>query len=152
MSVLKSKRRPTSFLVITNFITMRKEITELIFRDFGYRPEKDENAEYHMWFAKMEHEKILKLLQDADRYIIMANSIFPAYSYEYSQRRELQNAAIGLCFDILQEFQYTIETLELDVNKFERYVGLIDSEIQLLRGWRQADNSKRKKLELNETK
>lgn len=80
----------------------------------------------------------------------MANSIFPAFSYEYNQRRELQNYAVGLCFDINQEFQYIIDALDLDINKFGESIELLDAEVDLLRVWRQSDNSKRKALEKKE--
>lgn len=147
MSVLKSKRKETTFKVITHFMEMRKLVTYLIYRQFTYKPKAtDTDAGFKEWVIKMEQEKVLKLLQEADRYITMANSIFPAYSHEYEQRRELQNCALGLCFDILQEFQYIIETLSLDIANFERYVTAITEEIRLIRGWRQSDNLKRKAL------
>lgn len=152
MSVIKAKRKPTPFRVITNFIQIRKSITELIYHSFKYKPRVGDDVEFCQWFIRMERDKIFKLLQEADRYIIMANSIYPAHVYEFEQRRELQNAALGLCFDILQEFQYILETLGIDINKYMIYVTAINEEIQLIRGWRQADNQKRKALQKQEEK
>lgn len=147
MSVIKAKRKVTPFGVITNFIQIRKDVTELIYQSFKYKPREGDDVDFCQWFIRMERDKIMKLLQDADRYIIMANSIYPVHIYEFEQRRELQNAALGLLFDILQEFQYILETLKIDINKYLIYVTAINEEIKLVRAWRQSDNRKRKALQ-----
>lgn len=125
MSVIKAKRKVTPFRVITNFIQIRKDVTDLIYHSFKYKPREGDDVDFCQWFIRMERDKIMKLLQDADRYIIMANSIYPVHIYEFEQRRELQNAALGLLFDILQEFQYILETLGIDINKYLIYVTAI---------------------------
>ena len=146
MSVVKSKRKETPFKVITNFMELRRTATMLIYDKFKYKAKDGDDVCFYDWFIKMEQTKMFQLLQDADRFMIMANSIYPAFSHEYEQRRELQNAALGLCFDILQELQYIIEILKVDINKYAQLVSLVNDQVQLIRGWRQADNGKRKAL------
>lgn len=50
------------------------------------------------------------------------------------------NRAIGACYSLKQELQYVIYTLPTDVNKFTHLAEMIDEEIRLLKGIRQADN------------
>lgn len=40
MSVVKSKRKESQFEVFHHFVKMRKKITDLLLRDFGYSYEK----------------------------------------------------------------------------------------------------------------
>ncbi len=42
MSVLKSKRKPSQFEVFHHLNKLRKEITDLLLRDFGYNAIKSE--------------------------------------------------------------------------------------------------------------
>lgn len=40
MSVVKSKRKPSSFEVFHHLVKLRKDITDFLLRDFGYSSEK----------------------------------------------------------------------------------------------------------------
>ena len=40
--------------------------------------------------------------------------------------------------------QYAIETLPVDVNKYLRFADMIQTEINLIKGWRKSDNKFRK--------
>jgi hypothetical protein len=46
----------------------------------------------------------------------------------------------------LQELQYTIETLPVDIQKYVRFTDSINKEINLLKGWRKADNKFKKQF------
>lgn len=59
---------------------------------------------------------------------------------ELVERRLHQDRAIGQCYRLTQELQYAIETLPVDVNKYLRFGELIQTEINLLKGWRKSDN------------
>lgn len=51
MSVPKGKRKESQFEVIKNFYKLRKEITDLLLRDFGYSQNKSEIIYASgMWF------------------------------------------------------------------------------------------------------
>ena len=56
------------------------------------------------------------------------------------ERRVQQDLAIGQCYRLVQELQYAIETLPVDVNSFLRFGEDIQREIDLIKGWRKSDN------------
>lgn len=50
MSVLKSKRKPSQFEVFHHLNKLRKDITDLLLRDFGYNAVKSEKR-LERWFG-----------------------------------------------------------------------------------------------------
>ena len=73
-------------------------------------------------------------------HVYTANSIYPTYYEELVERRVHQDLAIGQCYRLVQELQYAIETLPVDVNSFLRFGEDIQREIDLIKGWRKSDN------------
>ena len=169
MSVLKSKRKASQFEVFHHFYKMRKEVTDLLLRDFGYdynraenkvakmfggrsytelTPEEksrydrlmEKNRAFDEWFIEDERKVIVDCLRSIGENVFLANSIYPTYMEELIERRLYQDKAIGLCYRLAQELQYAIETLPVDVNKYLRFAEMIQTEINLLKGWRKSDN------------
>lgn len=168
MSVLKSKRKASQFEVFHHLYKMRKEITELLLRDFGYSFEKAakrldrkfgrpyeqlseaERERYDRtkvrweafddWFIYDQRQTIVDCLRGITREVYIANSIYPTCMEELVERRLHQDKAVGLCYDLTQELQYAIETLPVDVNIYPRFGEMIQTEINLIKGWRKADN------------
>lgn len=169
MSVLKSKRKASQFEVFHHFYKMRKEVTDLLLRDFGYdynraenkvakmfggrsytelTPEEksrydrlmEKNRAFDEWFIEDERKVIVDCLRSIGENVFLANSIYPTYMGELIERRLCQDKAIGLCYRLTQELQYAIETLPVDVNKYLRFAEMIQTEINLLKGWRKSDN------------
>lgn len=169
MSVLKSKRKASQFEVFHHFYKMRKEVTDLLLRDFGYdynraenkvakmfggrsytelTPEEksrydrlmEKNRAFDEWFIEDERKVIVDCLRSIGENVFLANSIYPTYMEELIERRLYQDKAIGLCYRLTQELQYAIETLPVDVNKYLRFAEMIQTEINLLKGWRKSDN------------
>lgn len=169
MSVLKAKRKPSQFEVFHHFYKMRKEITDLLLRDFGYDLERadskalkmfsgkpyeeltpEEKARYDKvkakneafveWFIHDERQVVVDCLRTIGEEIFVANSIYPTCMEELIERRIRQDRAVGQCYRLTQELQYAIETLPVDVNKYLRFADLIQTEINLLKGWRKSDN------------
>lgn len=169
MSVLKSKRKESQFEVFHHLYKMRKEVTDLLLRDFGYdyersvkkieksfggrKPEElseDEKTRYEyvtsknesfaQWFILDERKVITDCLRDITKEVFIANSIYPMYMEELVERRLHQDLAIGQCYRLTQELQYVIETLPVNVNKYLRFAEMIQKEIDLLKGWRKSDN------------
>ena len=56
MSVLKSKRKASQFEVFHHFYKMRKEVTDLLLRDFGYDLERAEKKAMKMFGDKTYEE------------------------------------------------------------------------------------------------
>ncbi len=169
MSVLKSKRKPSQFEVFHHYYKMRKEITDLLLRDFGFSQEKaerklkrqfseemtdDEKERYQKlverdrafdeWFITDERNTIMGYLRNLGMYVFSANNIYPQSQDELTQRRLYQERALGCCEMLSQELQYTIETLPVDVNKFTRFSDMIEEEIKLIKAWRKSDNKFKK--------
>ena len=169
MSVLKSKRKPSQFEVFHHLYKMRREITDLLLRDFGYSYEKAEKRllrrfngrEYrelnetereHLdkikqrldafddWFIYDQRQTIVNCLREITKEVYIANSIYPTCREELIRRRLHQEEAIGQCYRLVQELQYAIETLPVDVNTFMRFGQMVQTEINLIKGWRKSDN------------
>lgn len=170
MSVLKSKRKPSQFEVFHHLNKMRKEVTDLLLHDFGYDLDKavkkvettfggrpyeelspdekvryeklmEKNTAFAEWFIADERKVIVDCLRNITEEVYVANSIYPTYREELIERRVHQDRAVGQCYRLTQELQYAIETLPVDVNKYLRFAEMIQTEINLLKGWRSPTTS-----------
>lgn len=169
MAVLKSKRKASQFEVFHHLYRLRKDITDLLLRDFGYSFEKQEKnlvkrfggrtyenladfeklqydqlrqrwAAFDEWFIKDQRQIIVNCLRDITMHVYIANSIYPTCREELVQRRLHQDEAVGQCYRLVQELQYAIETLPVDVDAYLRFADNIQTEINLIKGWRKSDN------------
>lgn len=175
MSVLKSKRKVSQFEVFHHLYKTRKEITDLLLRDFGYDFERAEkrlekvfggkpydaltdeeknrydslkkkNEAFDEWFIADERQVIVDCLRSITESVFVANSIYPMYPEELVERRVHQDRAIGQCYRLTQELQYAIETLPVDIDKYLRFGELIQTEINLIKGWRKSDNKFKREI------
>ena len=169
MFVVKRKRKPSQFEVFHHLYKLRRDITDLLLRDFGYSFEKSEkklnkrfrNRSYEElsdsekqqydrlkarwkafdeWFIQDERKVIIDCLREITKHVYIANSIYPTVPEELIQRRLHQDEALGQCYRLTQELQYSIETLPVDVNIYTRFGEAIQTEINLIKGWRKSDN------------
>ena len=176
MAVIKRKRKESQFEVFHHFYKMRREITDLLLRDFGYSTRKSEkhlekmfagrpyeelnddekiryksrrsrDEAFQEWFILDQRKAIMDCLRNIQENVAMANSIYPYYMEELIERRLFQDRAIGQCNRLIQELQYAMETLPVDINKYLRFSDSIQREINLLKGWRKSDNKFVKKFE-----
>ena len=76
-----------------------------------------------------------------------ANNIYPLIMAEYEERRILQNSSINKFYEVLHEIQFIIESLGLDINKFERFSDLIGQQVSLIKNWRKSDNRFKREIE-----
>lgn len=126
MSVPKRKRKESQFEVFHHFYKMRKDITDLLLRDFGYSTDKAEkhlekmfggkqynelneeekkrfdkrknrNEAFEEWFILEQRKCIMDCLRNIQENVFMANSIYPNYIEELVERRIYQDKAIGQC-------------------------------------------------------
>ena len=169
MSVLKSKRKSSQFEVFHHLYKTRKDVTDLLLRDFGYDLERAEkkvekmfggrryeeltpeekvrydklkakNEAFDTWFIEDERKCVVDCLREITKEVFMANNIYPTVMKELVERRLCQDRAVGQCYRLTQELQYAIETLPVDVNKYTRFADMIQTEINLIKGWRKSDN------------
>ena len=176
MSVIKNKRSLSELEFFHNAIKLRKEMTDLLLRDFGVKARKKdpqifpkrysmskEDGEiftelcekykitsiietYPEWLIREFRESILLNLRGLMANITAANSIYPVTMTEWEERRIRQDRAIGNCEILLQEMTYALSILPVDVNKYMGYVDIIQREIALLKGWRKSDNKLKARL------
>lgn len=169
MSVLKNKRKTSRLEFLHNAYVMQRTFVMLMLRDFGTKAkirstnyfakmykmdEADKEKfleiadkydissivdEYPSWLIQDMRNRLQQELRFLIRNIIQANSIYPVYMFEFEDRRRYQTAAIGNCEQILQEMQYIIYVLDVNVNKFLPFVDMIEKEIALLKAWRRSD-------------
>lgn len=124
MSVLASKRKDSQFEVFNHFYKVRRSITDLLLRDFGYNLEKadkhlqkmfggknyddlseeekikymskkSKNESFEKWFILEQRKVVLDCLRSVQECIFVANSIYPQYKEELIERRIYQDKAIG---------------------------------------------------------
>ena len=175
MSVPVGKRKESKFEVIVHFYRMRKSITDLLLRDFGYSEKKSKkhlekmfgcksydelsddqkhhykirksrHESFEIWYIQDRRDCIMDCLRNIQEYITVANSTYPEYMEELIERRIYQDKAIGQCYRLLQELQYTMETLPVNINKYIPFADSIEREIALLKKWRKSDNKFKKKF------
>lgn len=168
MSVLVRNRKESRFEPFHHLAKLRRDITDLLLRDFGYsenkaekrlrkmfrdRPYKDLNEQekfhydrvrkrdeaFHNWFMVDQRKEIVDCLRTIQTNITLANSLVPTVREELLKRRMYQDEAIGYCYCLVQELQYAIETLPVDVNVFLRFGEGIQTEISLIEKWRDRD-------------
>jgi len=157
MSVLKNKRGLSKLEFYHNARKLRKEMTNWLLRNFGVKdkiriekrkgeePEKI-IEEYPEWFITHVREKILAILHNMMMNITAANTIYPITPDELMLRRRYQTGAIINCEQLIQEIEYCDDILPVAMKKFEPYYEMIAYEIQLLKGWRKANNKIAEKI------
>ena len=151
MSVLKNKRGLSKLEFYHNARKLRRDITNLLLRDFGVRDKarKVKTAdgkpvtiieEYPDWLIEKFRDSIMRILRDLIMNITAGNTVFPTNDAELQARRNYQTAAIVNCEQLLQEMHYCEDILPVHVSRFLPYVDMIEAEINLLRGWRKSNN------------
>jgi hypothetical protein len=160
MSVLKNKRGLSKLEFYHNARKLRREITNLLLRDFGVRDtvRKLKNGDgekvsvietYPDWLLEEFRRSIMKILRNLVMNITAGNTIYPVSQAELDLRRHYQTQAIINCEQLLQEMHYCEDVLPVAVAKFIPYVEAVEFEIQLLKGWRKANNKINTKLTSN---
>ena len=153
MSVLVSDRTESKFEPITYSTELHNMLREFMQRNFGvkdlehfvqlrYAYGKDDTEDFEKYrYLMLTHKKEIDhpatLMTNNVR---AANSIYPTTMREYETRRDYQSSAIVNCEQIIKELQRVVETFEVDLNVYGRYVKAIDREIGLIKKWRQRDN------------
>ncbi|MDR3325106.1 MAG: hypothetical protein LBS82_03845 [Spirochaetaceae bacterium] len=151
MSVLKNRRGLSKLEFYHNARRLRREITNLLLRDFGVRDKvrrvKTDDGEemtviegYPDWLLEEFRRNIMHILRNLMMNITAGNTIYPTNDGELVLRRQHQTAAIVNCEQLLQEMHYCEDVLPVALAKFLPFVDMIEMEIKLLKGWRKANN------------
>lgn len=173
MSVLKANRKPSPFEVEHHAYKVRTVITDFALRQFGLKeykekPKPDAYAGWSQnqkdgydrniakrkeryeafveWFIPDEQKAIIQITRDMVHEIFLANEISPQFISECDERRIHQDLALGHCENLIQELQYIITTLPVNIEKYENITNMIIQEQALIKGWRKSDNKIRKSI------
>ena len=150
MSVLKNRRGLSKLEFYHNARKMRKEITDLLLRDFGIHSRgkhlTTEGKEpplpegYYNELVEEFSKTMRVLLRNLMLNITAANTIYPVSPDELMLRRRYQTGAIINCEQLIQEIQYCGDVLPVKASTFVQYIEKIEFEVKLLKGWRKANN------------
>lgn len=175
MSVLARKRSVSKLEFYTNARKLRKSLLFLMTRDFGIKPRARQPTfytqgwdpedkeyfeiilqkygvsrvidDYPLWIINMFRDNVTKLLSQMMQHITQAYTIWATNRAEADLRRNAQDLAIADCECLKQELELVVDILPTRAEKIIKYVDKINKEIALLKGWRKADNKRRKELD-----
>lgn len=135
-----TRRNPrTVNQVIKNIDKEDQKVIDEIFSKYNRVSKYTYRTECPEWFLDFERHRVSDILYNLVADITAADSICPKFDYEWGQRRELQNKAIGDCRKLYQELSYIINLFPADLNKFKTILEQIEKEEELLLGWRKSD-------------
>lgn len=93
------------------------------------------------WWIAERRRTIDRMLCKLIMEIKRANAIYPTCYEEAIERRLHQDRAISQIDVLSEELRFVASTIKtVDINKFEPYIRMADTEYKLLKGWRKADN------------
>lgn len=138
---IKAKLRDRAFLLETSRLNEdeKGELNELL--------DKCDSVvildEYPKWFIEHERVVLLNILKNLITNIVHANTIYITNQTEADTRRSYQTAAIANCHNLIQELAFLIDVIPaIEANKLNKFIGMTQREISLLKGWRKSDNKR----------
>ena len=136
MSVLKRNRKASQFEVFHHLNKLRRDITDLLLRDFGYSFEKAEKR-LERRFSGRSYEELTEMEKGVYDRLKKRWEAFDEWFIE-DQRKII----VDCLRDITKEvyIAYAIETLPVNVNTYTQFGDAIQTEINLIKGWRKSDN------------
>lgn len=137
MSVVKGKRNESKVEFDNLYINIYRDAVRLINNQFGA---SERTREMYATYIREMSYKILDLVVDIGMHIRIANSIYPKTRLEYETRRTEQGIAIGMCYNLLTQYQLVMYTLGAKDDKFRNESDLVIKEINCLKKWRTSDN------------
>ena len=107
---------------------------------------------FNSWLIKEECRTVAVKGADLTGSLRTANTIWPTYMSEYTERRVYMDRAIAACNVLQDELQYIAESVYSDKNKFTALVLEIETLFKKIKSVRQADNRFLKELKDNPQK
>ena len=176
--VRKSKRKQSRLEALDLAYDLRQQMTAEILASFalsekrlekhldtmvkgmGTKDQKDElkktiaelELDKQLWLIKEERSEMLRLSRSIPQNIRRANSIFPMYITEWTERRRLLDLVLADCNAIQDELNYTARNILGDINKYKNIVKGYEKLFSLIKRLRQSDNRLIPKIKENEAK
>ncbi len=107
---------------------------------------------FNFWLIEEECKTVAQTALNLTGSLRTANTIWPAYMAEYTERRVYMDRALGACNVLQDELQYIAEAVYADKNKFTALVLEIEALFNKIKSVRQADNRFLKMLKDVESK
>ena len=139
MSVPVGNRKVSKVEYDSRCLAIHKDCVELIDCNFGA---KKEVVEARSWYISRVADEALRSVFALNKYIKVANSIYPISQGEYVSRRLNQGRAIGMCFDILSIYQCAITYLGVKNDKYVEPIKHIMYEIYSIKNWMKSDSKR----------
>ena len=139
------KKNPRSIRQVARDISEEEQsVINEIYAKYGVNPNKAYNSEYPEWYLEDEKKLIKKYCNMLIFYIVQANKLHPNYDFEWEQRRKNQNDAIGVVQNLYVEIDHIKEMFDVSLKFTTDLMDALDREEDLIKGWRQSDNKRRK--------
>lgn len=139
------KKNPRSISQVAREISEEEQsVINEIYAKYGVNPNKAYNSEYPEWYLEDEKKLIKKYCNMLIFCIVQANKLHPYYDFEWEQRRKNQNDAIGVVQNLYVEIDHIKEMFDVSLKFTTDLMDALDREEDLIKGWRQSDNKRRK--------
>ena len=96
--------------------------------------------DFDSWFIKRERDKVADLCEGIARHLRMANTIWPDYMVEFTERCLELDRALECCNALQDELNYICQVLPADKNKYTAIVLEVEEEFNWIKSLRQSDN------------
>ena len=147
----KSKPRGDSFECLRDAIIIRRKIKEVM-KVLSLQSHKrveslmatysDDMREqrFDSWLINEVCKTMYKVAAELSGNLRSANTIWPTYMAEFTERRVFMDRALAACNVLQDELQYIAEAVYADKNKFTALVLEIEALFKKIKSVRQADN------------
>ena len=95
---------------------------------------------FNFWLIKEECRTVAVKGAELSGSLRTANTIWPSYMAEYTERRVFLDRALSACNVLQDELQYIAESVYADKNKFTALMLEIENLFKKIKSVRQADN------------
>lgn len=134
-NVKKSERTESRLDAQHEAYKLRKEIAFELMNDFGTK--KNNMPE---WLIAKERERVLDYCQGISTHLRAANTIWPDYMIEFTERRLQMDKALECCNMLQDELQAIVEMVPTDKNRYTQYCLRIEKIFNMVKKLRQKDN------------
>ena len=133
--VKKSERSESRLDAQHEAYKLQKEMAFELLQDFGTKKN-------HMpdWLIAKERDRVLDLTRGISAHLRAANTIWPDYMVEFTERRLQMDKALEYCNMLQDELQAIVEMVPADKNRYTQYVLRIEKIFNMIKKLRQKDN------------
>lgn len=133
--VKKSERGESRLEAVHQAYKIRKMITNELLTDFAVK-----DGEMPAWLIAEERRRVLSLCQGISLHLRAANTIWPDYMAEFTERRLQMDKAMECCNGLQDELQAIVIAVPANKNRYTQICLEIDKEFNMIRKMRQKDN------------